>query len=479
METLFAREEVRQFRAPKISLGDLDVDGAAKLIAAAGDIALIVDADGIIRDLAFGSEELSREGLGKWVGQPWIDTVTVESRSKVEGLLRDANATPRWRQVNHPSAQGADLPVLYSALSMGGDGRIVAFGRDLRPVAALQQRLVDAQQSMEREYARLRHAETRYRLLFQIASEAVLIVDATSKKIVEANPAASDILGMATKHVVGRGVLELFDRDGATSVEALLAKVRATGRGDDIQVALSAGPRAFAIAASLFRQEAAAHFLVRLSPVQADGDAIVLPKPRSRILKVVESLPDGFVVAGLDRRILMANTAFLDMAQLATEEQVRGEPLERWLGRSSIDFNVLIVSLREHGSVRGFGTVLRGEYGSSEAVEISAVAAPNGDQPCYGFTIRPIGRRVIPDAASGQKLPRSVAQLTELVGRVPLRDLVRETTDVIERLCIEAALELTGDNRASAAEMLGLSRQSLYAKLRRYGLGDLGPESDE
>ena len=46
---------------------------------------------------------------------------------------------------------------------------------------------------------------------------------------------------------------------------------------------------------------------------------------------------------------------------------------------------------------------------------------------------------------------------------------------MIERLCIEAALELTRDNRASAAEMLGLSRQSLYAKLRRYGLGDLDP----
>jgi DNA-binding NtrC family response regulator len=49
---------------------------------------------------------------------------------------------------------------------------------------------------------------------------------------------------------------------------------------------------------------------------------------------------------------------------------------------------------------------------------------------------------------------------------------VREATDVIERLCIEAALKLTDDNRASAAEMLGLSRQSLYVKLRRYGLGD-------
>jgi len=56
---------------------------------------------------------------------------------------------------------------------------------------------------------------------------------------------------------------------------------------------------------------------------------------------------------------------------------------------------------------------------------------------------------------------------------VPLKDLVRDSTDMIEKLCIEAALEITGDNRASAAEILGLSRQGLYAKLRRYGLGEL------
>ena len=58
-----------------------------------------------------------------------------------------------------------------------------------------------------------------------------------------------------------------------------------------------------------------------------------------------------------------------------------------------------------------------------------------------------------------------------------MRDLVRESTDLIEKLCIEAALELSGDNRASAAEMLGLSRQSLYVKMRRFGLGDLADDS--
>ena len=69
--------------------------------------------------------------------------------------------------------------------------------------------------------------------------------------------------------------------------------------------------------------------------------------------------------------------------------------------------------------------------------------------------------------------------LTELIGRVSLKELVRQSTDVIERLCIETALKMTGDNRASAAEMLGLSRQSFYVKLRRYGLGDLAPEGGD
>ena len=109
-------------------------------------------------------------------------------------------------------------------------------------------------------------------------------------------------------------------------------------------------------------------------------------------------------------------------------------------------------------------------------MEISAVTVRSGGQPCFGFAIRNVGPRLHAAPRASRELPRSVEQLTELIGRMSLKELVREATDVIERLCIEAALELTGDNRASAAEMLGLSRQSLYVKLRRYGLGDLPEE---
>ncbi len=159
--------------------------------------------------------------------------------------------------------------------------------------------------------------------------------------------------------------------------------------------------------------------------------------------------------------------------QLATEEQARNESIDRWLGRPGVDFNLLIAQLREHGSVRLFATQLRGEFGSSSDVEICAVSVADGEEPCFGFTIRDVGQRVTFERQASREKPRSVEQLTELVGRVPLKDLVRDSTDMIEKLCIEAALEITGDNRASAAEILGLSRQGLYAKLRRYGLGEL------
>lgn len=462
------------FRAPKESLGELDVEAAATLVAAAADLALVVTGEGVIRDMACTPELLvALEGQGAWLGQPWSDTVTAESRPKVEALLREAStdeSSPR-RQINHPTARGTDLPVLYATLKVGKLGRLVAVGRDLRPMAELQQRLVEAQQSMERDYTRLRHAETRYRLLFQMSPEPVLIVDAASQRVIEANPAAAQMFGETGRRIVGRPLLEAFDPDKVPVVQALLAGVRSAGRADSTRARLTDSGRDVFVSASLFRQESASLFLVRLSP--ADGEAVPAGlEGKAKLLRFFEHAPDGLVVTDREGRVLATNPAFLDLAQLASEEQARGESLERWLGRSGVDLNVMIANLRQIGTVRLFATTLRGELGAQADVEISAAAVTGGPEPFYGFTVRNVGRRLPTDARAGRELPRSVDQLTELVGRVSLKELVREATDVVERLCIEAALELTGNNRASAAEMLGLSRQSLYVKLRRYGLAD-------
>jgi transcriptional regulator PpsR len=195
------------------------------------------------------------------------------------------------------------------------------------------------------------------------------------------------------------------------------------------------------------------------------------------LLRYFSDAPDALVITQFDARVVTANSAFLEMAQLTSVEQVRGELLDRWLGRAGVDFAVALANLRQNGSIKLFATALRGAYGAVADVEVSAIAITEGsDKPGFGFAIRNVEKRLSSTPASARELPRSMAQLTEMIGRVPLRDLVRETTDVIEKLSIEAALELTGDNKASAAEMLGLSRQSLYVKLRRFGLEDHAPD---
>lgn len=468
---------MRQFTAAGHWLDQLDARTMAGLLAAAGDVTLVLDGRGVIVDLAFGNDELAAV-LGRgWIGRPWLETVTVESRPKITALLEGAaaGAPARWRQINHP-APGSDIPLLCLALPMAGQGLVIVLGRDLRPTAGLQQQLVDVQQAMERDYSRLRHAETRYRLLFQTTAEAMLIVDAAAERVVEANPAAAELLGVVDRKLAGRPFPDRLDEEGMAAVGRLFARLRATGRPGQATARLAADGRELIVAVSLFRQGNEELFAIRLVPVAAPNAAGALQTDQRRLLKLLETAPDAFVVADANGRVIAANAAFLELAQLTREEQVRGESLERWLGRPGVDLGVVIAALRQHGTLRLYATTLRGEFGAVAEIELSAAMLAEGGEPCLGFTIRDVGRRPVSDVRARHELPRSVDQLTELVGRVPLKEVVRETTDVIERLCIEAALEITGDNRASAAEILGLSRQSLYVKLRRYGLGDLSGE---
>jgi len=478
---------VKPFTSPASSFGPLDAVTAARVSAAAADVALVVDGFGTVIDMAYGADEFGRLGCAEWIGKPWIDTVTAESRAKVESMLRGARSdeAPRWRHVNHAGATGTELPLMYAVVPLrpSADALVasvsIAFGRDLRATVALQQRLVDAQQAMERDYWKFRHAEARYRHLFQVSGEAVVVLDGVSQRVLEANPAAQVLLGDGARSLDGR--VFPFGVIGASNetLQAMLATVRIAGRADDIRVTLEQGRGEAIVCASALRQQASMQLLVRLNGLVPAGSTAPMPSMNAMVLQLVQSAPDGLVVTDLEGRIVLGNPAFIELAQLSGEEQARGESLDRWLGRSGVDLSVLISNLRQSGSVRLFATTLRGEFGSTTEVEISASVVKGGDQPYLGFTLRDVGRRLGAVAHAGRELPRSAGQLTDLVGRVPLKEIVGETTDLIEQLCIEAALELTRDNRASAAEMLGLSRQSLYVKLRRYGLGDLGAEVEK
>jgi transcriptional regulator PpsR len=452
-------------------LGTLEPAVAQSVVTAGGDVAMVIDRDGVICDIAVGSDAMARDGLDSWLDRRWSDTVTSESKHKVDELLRDAlkAGRTRWREVNQITPSLNSLMMRFVAVDAGREGQVIAIGRDDRATTDMQQRLIEAQQSVERDYSRLRDAEFRYRLLFQTSQEAVLIVDATSRRIIEANPAAEAMTGEIRKPLVGELFPKMFEVSSQDAASALIAVAQSTARTNGTALRLAGQDRAFLASASLFRQDRSTQCLVRLAPTeQAQGAGA---NANQRLKAVLERMPDGFLITDENLRILSANTAFLDMVRVGHEDDARGEPLNRFLGREGLDRNILVDNLRAHGVVRNFSTVLRNQFNEAEDVEISAVVAPDAAETCFGFTIRRAARRVGNRAeGSSPELRRSVEQLTELVGRVKLKELVRETTDLVERLCIEAALELTKDNRASAADILGLSRQSLYSKLHRFGL---------
>jgi transcriptional regulator PpsR len=246
-------------------------------------------------------------------------------------------------------------------------------------MAALQQRLVDAQQSLERDYWRLRNVETRYRMLFQMSAEAILIVDAATERVVEANPTAGELLGENNKRLIGRSLAEALGSVGAQAVQGLIAGVRASGRAEDVAVRLGPERREFMVSSFYFRQGNDALYLLRISAPRADSGASPMSKA---VLRALEHSVDAFVVTDLDGRLIASNRAFLDLVQVPSETQVRGEPLDRWVGRSRVDFSVLMANLRQHGSIRLFATTLTSEHGAATEVEISGVSIPVADPPC-------------------------------------------------------------------------------------------------
>jgi transcriptional regulator PpsR len=455
------------FNDPEALFGGFSKDDVIRLASFAGDFMLAIDRSGVIRDIAVSVRD--HGFANQWIGQKWIDTVTIESRPKIEALLDPSQASKNvWRQVNHPH-DGDDLPVSYQLVHPQGSDYAIAVARDLRTISALQQRLLKTQQSMERDYLHLRQTETRYRLLFDTIAYPVLISDADSHEVQQANHACHALFAAAPGSLEGKSLWTLISAADRDSVNAYLGALSVSNGVAPVEVQLPRREGKVRLAASAFRQSGKQHWLVTID----DGGHSAPAREADRdILDVVEKMPDAFVLADAEQNIIIANRAFAELVQAASVEQLSGVALGRFIGRPDIDLGLLRKQLRDHHHVRNFSSIINDLNGGEEPVEISAIMIERRE-PLYGYSVRGVGRRERDLPQADNPFPRSVDQLTDLVGRKTLKEIVRESTDLIERMCIEAALVHTSDNRASAAEILGLSRQSLYSKLHRHGLGNL------
>ncbi len=452
---------------------EVDFNSIDNIFLAASDLALFIDSNGVIQKASAQQPEISRQ-CKKWLGKSWEQIVTSESKPKVAELLNFSSlskTSQKWRHVNHFGHNGSFFPLLFSTIKVKNSKNIIAMGRDLSGLAKIQQNLVDAQQSLEREYIRLRQLETRYRTLFEMTSSPVFVVNAEDLKIAEANSSAVKLPGPKHEPVIGKKINSIFHISSTVALQQYFAKVKNTfSAQESIRLKLR-DKTEIDLSATLFKLEGSSYFLIHC---KQENLKVVNENqvPNSKILTAIESLPDGFVLLSEKGEIAFANSAFSDMLDIPNPDTLINTSLANWLIRGRIDLNVMMKTLKKHGVLRLFSSNLAAPN-SPMPIEISAVSLPAENTMLFAMIIRGTARRIQSrPAVENSNLSESVEQMSELVGKMPLKEIVGETTDVIEKMCIESALILTANNRASAAEMLGLSRQSLYVKLRRFKISD-------
>jgi transcriptional regulator PpsR len=431
------------------------------------DITLLLDLRGVIQDVTV-SNGVSDEEMQGWRGRAWTETVADLGSDKIRRMVEDALAigVSAFNHVTQRFPSGREIPIEYTTVRLGGNSGLLAIGRSFQAVAELQSRLISAQHSMEQDYWKLREIETRYRLLFDASIEPVLLLDADTLRIAEANPAAIRALGLNR----GWEFLSEMAESERAPFQAMLQRVREQGKVPGIVIHLGSNKEPWVVRTSLINSEPSNAFLLQLAP--GSPKSIAPARESAHLPAVINRLPDAFVItdrAGIVRR---ANPAFLDLIEVAAEGGVLGESLERWLRRPGADLRVLLSHLERNGAVRLFATSIQGELGTEIDVEISAGA----DSQTVGIVMRNVSRRLDaiadarPQPANEDRLQSALGALSLHAGGVALPVLVEDAVGIVEQHFIALALEQTGGNRKAAAELLGVSRQSLYTKLNRYSL---------
>jgi transcriptional regulator PpsR len=445
-------------------------DTLSDLIAATADLSLVISDVGLIVSVLVNPEHRSFGSLAHWEGRDIRDVLKAESVPKIEARLErfsTGERTSRPIELNHTDGSDWEFPVRYTLHRIGDDGSILMLGRDLRPVAEIQQQLVRAQLALERDYEVQRDFDTRFRVLMEASPDALAFVALGTGRITELNRAAASLIGGSQAELAGAAVAQELEWEGRQDVETLIEKA-VPEEGGVVEVRSRRSGKILSVAPTAFRSAGERIVLLRLS-AEAQSDDRAGGVARS-LVSLFENGAEAIVFTDRTGEIATANESFLNLVDAADLDAVRGHTLSDFLSRGAVDLRVLLENAQRAGRMRFYGARAVSVFGAETAVEISATWLEDREAPAVAFVMRDSGRAEPTRTPSAPKRSDEGRGVRELVGSATLKEIVSETTDVIEKMCIETALELTGDNRVAASEMLGLSRQSLYVKLRKYGL---------
>ncbi len=438
------------------------------------------DRSGTLKQLIFSSGTYPEFDCRLIPGVSLYSLASNESHVKLESVLANspcqeqlshpANQQSTWRQINFVQTDANDLPVRISGCQPEKNTILIA-AQSQKDLATSQQRLIKTQFTLQNDLSRLGDATQQYNLIFDLCSDAMMRIDPFTQRVLEANKAARRLFEIGESMVINSPLATMFDDDSSELLRVMFEQTRATGEAHELVATLAGNGQTVEVSLAYMHSSATPSIFARITP-HKDEYEVDNTYSELKLIQLLKFTPDALVFCGPDGKIKSANQTFASFVQAPSVTLLKNTYLEDWMSRGSLDQTLLIEQLKEADQIDKFTTELIGRQGTTVPIELSGARTSERQDADFVLLIRSIAGRIESDSDTDMCVSPSAQSLKQLVGRIPLKELVRESTDMIEKLCIETALDMTRDNRASAANILGVSRQALYVKLRRLNMLD-------
>ncbi len=173
----------------------------AAMVNSSSDAIVGKDLNGIITSWNSGAEKIFGYAASDIVGSPVTRLIPADRQSEEESIMRrirqgrsvDSYETVRLTEDGRP----LDMSLTVSPI-WDGNGKIIGASKVARDITA-HKRAEDI----------VRVSEIRYRRLFEAAHDGVLLLDPATRKITDANPFMTKLLGYRHDQLVGKELFEI------------------------------------------------------------------------------------------------------------------------------------------------------------------------------------------------------------------------------------------------------------------------------
>ena len=443
-----------------------DVSMLTNVLEAAADIILILDKTGLVKEVNIQGEELSVFQASEWIGKNIREFVSIESLDKINVLLQLSaqNHSVYPLQLSHQGNENINVPVSYRATKFNSQGDVILFGQSEVKLSVLQHRLIESQLMLDREINNFKRQEGIYKSVFSDCETPQFIVDMETLLVVDLNTAAKHMVGLRRLQERNPTIYDLFSDDDNSVLHKLLLSSRGNASGI-IQVKLSDGSNA-KLKTSYHLMDNKDHVLLEIIAINNERTLHDFSKQMEKIPDFVKHIPDAYVLLDDKQNIVTANILFYELFEFPKNYNISSLGFETIFERPEVDTKIMFSNLKENGKIGGVLSTVKNYLGETFVAEISGCKFVSNQAIFVGLSIRPSVKLNGITTAMNRDVTLLDKQVENLVGSMSLKEIVRQTTYSIERLCIDVALKITKNNRASAAQLLGISRQSLYLKMK-------------